>query len=197
MYTRLRDSSRELFLEAVRDWRGGGYCGQPIDAHPRYIEHVMPANWMVEQYRENGQPECIDRDDCPVSEYGFAEADLHNMWPAISNVNSSRRNHPLDELDDADNHHHSGFNERFNYSDFERRGGSNAAVEPRDSVKGELSRSLLYMSEEYGVPLRGMRAMLERWNQDDPADFREMWRNEAIFRLQGNRNRFITESYGP
>lgn len=190
------DTARSDYFWKLYSTGGEGvYCGQPVEAHRRSIEHTYPASWMVDFYQENGHPECVSRNNCPVPEYGFAEADLHNMWPAIANVNSSRGNHPFGELDDADNHHHSGFAERFDCEDFERSGGASPLVEPRDASKGELARSLLYMAAEYGFPLKGMKPMLERWNEEDPADFNEMWRNEAIFRLQGTRNRFITESY--
>ena len=37
--------------------------------------------------------------------------------------------------------------------DFERTSGSKAIVEPRDGVKGDVARSLVYMHFVYGLPL--------------------------------------------
>ena len=66
------------------------YCGitRPISAigKRRTLEHVMPAQWMAEHFS------CPDRDHCNNTTYKHAEADLHNLWLAVSNINSSRSN---------------------------------------------------------------------------------------------------------
>jgi deoxyribonuclease-1 len=77
--------------------------------------------------------------------------------------------------------------------DYERTNGRKAVVEPRDSVKGEIARTLFYMHVEYELPLNGMLPMLKRWNTADPPKQYERWRNKAIELLQGIRNRFIDE----
>ena len=64
-------------------------------------------------------------------------------------------------------------------------------IEPRNSVKGNIARSLFYMRTEYGYPLHGMKSMLKRWNRLGPPGEHEHWRNERIFELQGTRNKFI------
>ena len=48
--------------------------------------------------------------------------------------------------------------------DYKRTNGSNAVVEPRDSVKGEIARTLVYMHVEYELPVNGMLPMLKRLN---------------------------------
>ena len=37
--------------------------------------------------------------------------------------------------------------------------------------------------------------MLLRWNELDPVDDKEIRRNEAVFKIQGNRNPFIDYSH--
>jgi len=45
------------------------------------VEHAYPADWIAEA---NG---CPNRNDCDVPPYRFAEADLHNLWPALGRIN--------------------------------------------------------------------------------------------------------------
>ena len=81
---------------------------------------------------------------------------------------------------------------RFDYCPkFEHTYGFHTIVEPRDSVKGNIARSLFYMHDEYGFNLKGMKLMLKRWNRLDSPNEHEHWRNERIFELQGTRNKFI------
>jgi len=48
------------------------------------IERVPSADWVVTHHG------CPNRNECPIPAYGFAEANLHNLWPAIGAINSSR-----------------------------------------------------------------------------------------------------------
>ncbi len=144
------------------------------------VEHAYPADWIAEARG------CENRDDCDDPTYQFASADLHNLWPAVGNINSSRGDRPFAEIP--------GETERRFIDicpDYERTSGADAVVEPRDSVKGDLARSILYMAITYDLPLKGMGPMLRRWADDDPPDETERWRNYVIERLQGTRNAFI------
>ncbi len=67
------------------------------------------------------------------------------------------------------------------------------SVWARDSVKGEIARSLFYMHAEYGLSLRDMLPMLKRWNEEDPPNAHERQRNDTIEELQGIRNSFIDD----
>src|SRR3546814_10643072 len=60
--------------------------------------------------------------------------------------------------------------------------------------KGDLARSILYMSVTYRLPMRGMGQMLARWHKADPPDAVEHWRNDQIDALQHTRNPFIDSS---
>lgn len=183
------DTARDQFFWAQLYTAGGEelYCAADFAAGQRKIggrnlsvEHAYPADWIA---TANG---CRNRNDCPVAAYGFAEADLHNLWPAIQNINSSRSDLRFGEVTGE------GARRFTDYCpDFERTQGAAAVVEPRDDVKGDLARSLFYMSTTYGLPLHGMGPMLARWHQDDPPDGVERWRNDRIEELQGTRNGFI------
>jgi len=160
------------------------YCGinRPISAIGKQpsLEHVMPADWMAEYFG------CPNR-DCDNPTYKHAEGDLHNLWLAVKNINSSRSDNLFGEIPEGQGE------SRFDYCPlFVRTYSPNAiVVEPRDSVKGNIARSLFYMRSVYGFDLKGMLPMLKRWNRFDPPGEHEHWRNERIHKLQGTRNKFI------
>jgi len=161
------------------------YCGlnRPFpQAEKQSIEHVYAADWMAEYFG------CSNR-NCDHPDYKRAEGDLHNLWPEIQRINSSRGKSLYNEIEPDQR--------RFLHlcDDYERSSKSGdipAYVEPRELVKGNIARSLFYMHIEYGLPIPGdMKAMLKRWNRLDPPGEHEHWRNDIIFELQGTRNQFI------
>ena len=163
------------------------YCGikfgpgqREVNERKITIEHVYSAHWLAEKYG-------CDNRDCGNVNYKYAESDLHNLWPAIGNINSSRQDKSLGEIP--------GEKRRFEdyCPDYERTSGENAIVEPRDAVKGDMARSILYMLDAYGLELRpNMKLeMLLKWHLADPPDDTERWRNRIIEKLQGTRNPYI------
>ena len=105
-------------------------------------------------------------------------SDLHSLKPADPGANSSRGNKFFGE-------------------------GETGSYEPRDDVKGDIARIMLYMIVMYeelslvdGVPNvsnyeMGLFSTLLEWHAEDPVDDFEINRNEVIFENQGNRNPFI------
>ncbi|MEV4193078.1 endonuclease I family protein [Streptomyces toxytricini] len=123
--------------------------------------------------------------------------DLHHLRPEDVTVNNIRGNKDFDEggspvpeapgsLTDAD------------------------SFEPRDAVKGDVARMLLYMAVRYdggdgfadlevndrvdngSAPAMGRISVLKEWNRIDPPDTFERRRNQVIFDVyQHNRNPFI------
>lgn len=80
--------------------------------------------------------------------------------------------------------------------------------EPADEWKGDLARIYFYMATCYEDEVAGFKgdmfggdsylayaewsmAMLLRWAAEDPVSEKEVKRNEAVWRLQGNRNPFV------
>lgn len=178
------------------------YCGvrftvSPSDSGTGYrgpgkwlnIEHAYPAQWMANSLG------CLNRKACPkdpdVGErFGHAEADMHNMWPALAKLNSSRGQRRYAEID-GDTTMEVDIGETTFTCDFENDG---VAVEPRPNVRGNLARSIFYMCKEYGFPVpKGMMPLLRKWNQDDPPTRAERARSELIAEIQGTRNPFIDD----
>ncbi len=62
-------------------------------------------------------------------------------------------------------------------------------------ARGDIARTIFYMHQEYGLPIDAdLLVLLRQWNNDDPPDTYEIWRNDTINRLQGTRNPFIDDS---
>ncbi|RII09322.1 Extracellular ribonuclease precursor [Streptomyces sp. YIM 130001] len=123
--------------------------------------------------------------------------DVHHLRPTDVGVNSTRGNKDFDEggseLEDAPG----------NFTDGD-------SFEPRDEVKGDVARMILYMSVRYegedgfadlepndevdngSAPNIGRLSVLKQWNDEDPPDDFEKNRNQVIFdEVQHNRNPFI------
>ncbi len=123
--------------------------------------------------------------------------DLHHLRPEDVTVNSIRGN-----------------------KDFDNGGGAVAGApgnltdgdsfEPRDAVKGDVARMILYMAVRYdgedgfpdlepndrvdngSAPAIGRLSVLKQWSDEDPPDAFEKNRNQVIFdKYQHNRNPFI------
>jgi deoxyribonuclease-1 len=70
--------------------------------------------------------------------------------------------------------------------------GGSSFFEPPSEHKGNVARALFYFSVRYKMPLSAdQQTFFRKWNDQDPVDDAEMARNDAIEKLQGNRNPFI------
>ncbi|MAZ97262.1 MAG: hypothetical protein CMP53_07060, partial [Flavobacteriales bacterium] len=144
----------------------------------------------------------------PQSLGGFSTSngvgtDVHNLKPAIPSLNSLRSNLEYDFLGTAGN--------AVNYNGAAtgcRYDGSLGVFEPRNDIKGDLARIILYMDLRYegvgndpdlsvqenlnsGGTTFGVLSTLLQWHQNDPVDAFESNRNEVIYNYQGNRNPFV------
>lgn len=130
-----------------------------------------------------------------------AYSDLHHLRVSEARINSSRSNSYFDEVSNPTNK-----------DDYGNKWTS-TVFEPRDEVKGDIARMLLYMVVRYDdstLDLEltndttlaskaengtegyiGILNTILKWNFEDPVDSRELYRNEEIYKEQGNRNPFI------
>ncbi|TLW92284.1 ribonuclease [Saccharomonospora piscinae] len=123
--------------------------------------------------------------------------DLHHLRPTDVQVNSIRGNKDFDTggsaVDGAPG----------NYTDDD-------SFEPRDEVKGDVARMILYMAVRYegddgyadlelndqvnnnSAPYHGRVSVLLDWHDADPVDDAERRRNDVVYeQFQHNRNPFI------
>jgi len=189
------EESKRIFWKTL--YRDGGtdlYCGLKFDAERNTaaaeslsVEHVYPADAIAET-----EPGCTNR-TCQAGRVQRAMADLQNLWPALQRVNSSRSKLKFGVLPQSTKPRFPEFCPAY------RRGiGAQAVVEPRDAVKGDVARSIVYMHFVYGLPLEEAvndRNLLLVWMAQDPPDQEESRRNDLIARLQGTANPLLDKAF--
>ncbi|MEE9423347.1 MAG: endonuclease [Methylococcales bacterium] len=163
------------------------YCAHEFDSgyHKEVnIEHIFPMSWVMKGLR------CGDRDQCrrTSERFRFIESDMHNMYPALSEVNKVRsamafgtiKGEKQLQIDAAPN---CDFE-----VDFRKR-----RVEPSPASQGEIARAMLYMDDTYSELelFKRQRDMLIQWHRADSPSNLEKKRNDVIEELQGTRNRWV------
>lgn len=189
------DESREIYcgitFKAVPRDSGNGFMAQKVmNLEIISIEHAFPAEWVARSLRcDKKRAEC--RTDPDIGErFNHAEADMHNMWPALQKLNASRGFLPFAEIE-GEEPREVQIGARVFQCDFENNG---EYVEPRPNVRGNLARSIFYMCDEYGFAVpKGMMPFLRQWNREDPPTPAERRRAEWIAEQQGTRNKFIDD----
>ena len=147
-------------------------------------EHIVPA-WEFGHQRQcwqnGGRKNCIDND--PV--FAKMEGDMHNLVPAIGEVNGDRAN--------------------FRYSEWNAKPGQYGKctmvidfkqdrAQPPANSRGAIARTYFYMQERYKLSIADQqRKLFEVWNKKYPVTKWECQRDNEIARLQGNHNRFVKE----
>ncbi len=150
-----------------------------------HIEHSLPKSWWGAL--ENN-----------------AYRDLHHLFPAEGQINSTKNNLPLGEVAKA------------TYDNGVSKVGNNVfgttytgkCFEPADEYKGDFARAYLYvstayenLSERWTSPMMNNETypvwndwalrLLLSWHRGDPVSTLERERMERVYALQGNRNPFV------
>lgn len=117
--------------------------------------------------------------------YEHQQSDLHHLAPSRPSANSLRGSLPFGEVvrdvNDSASPSLAGINSR-----------GERVFEPQDDVKGDIARSLFYMSIRWGLNISTTEeANLRAWHRSDPVHPEEVQQNDVIEMLQGNRNPFI------
>ncbi len=146
-------------------------------------EHVVPA-WQFGHQRQcwqnGGRKNCNKNDKV----FGMMEADLHNLTPAIGEVNGDRSNFNFSQWNGSDGASYGSCEMQVNFKD--------RKAMPPSRARGAIARTYLYMSQEYGFKLsKQQKQLMNAWNKQYPVDQWECERNERIFKVQGNRNPFV------
>jgi len=157
-------------------------------------EHCLPKNWFG-----------VSSDE--VNAYPIA-TDLHNLYPSEVKANEAKSNNPLGIA--GGNIYFSNGVVKVGKSAYQ--GYSGTVFEPANEYKGDFARTYMYMVtcyEDYASTWQstGTSSMLQRntypvfntysinllleWHRADPVSSKETDRNNAVYRLQNNRNPFI------
>ena len=177
------ETARKVFWHEL--YNDGGetlYCQRELSSGYNKgvnIEHVFPMSWVAYSLRCGKRWQCRERS----AEFNRIEADLHNLYPARSDVNEARNNYRFAII--------TGEARPFRGCDFEfdeRR----RLTEPAPYARGKVARAMLYMRDKYGLYLKPkLEKLLLDWDRKYPPDDDEYRRNDRIEQIQGNRNPWI------
>ena len=173
-----RYSDKKFYFESTN-------TGKSIDG--MNIEHSFPKSWWGK-----------DKND--------AWCDLYNLYPSDSQANSSKSNFVMGVVVNVKEEAGVGYDKvGTGYAD----GQLVKMWEPGDRFKGEFSRSYMYMATTYqnlsfvseganqletgAYPTlkKWSSDLFRQWSKNDRVDEMEIKRNEAVYKIQNNRNLFI------
>lgn len=165
-------------------------CGYQIRKDPRRAgrvewEHVVPA-WAIGHQRQcwqnGGRANCSKND----AVYAKAEGDMHNLVPAIGEVNNDRGNFRFSVWTQTKPRM---YGQCGMLVDFKVR-----RVQPPENVRGKIARITFYMVNEYRLNLSAQeRRLYCVWAKAYPVDRWEQIRNQRVAAIQGNTNPFVSQ----
>lgn len=148
-------------------------------------EHSLPKSWWGGDEKE-------------------AYTDINHLYPSDSKANTAKKNFPLGMVQKA------SFNNgvcKVGTPQSGMGGGCQSVFEPANEYKGDFARTYFYMAtcyQDYTWKYTYMLSnssdltlsswaynMLLQWSRQDPVSQKEIDRNEAVFKIQNNRNPFI------
>jgi deoxyribonuclease-1 len=158
-------------------------------------EHVIPAENFGRQFScwRDGDTNCIDskgkaykgRKCCEKvsQEYRIMQADMHNLFPAIGELNADRSNFRFDfDIASPTQYGMCQFEVDF----------KNKRVKVREEIRGIIARDYLYFHKQYTMKISKQELQkYEAWNKLYPPNEWERKRNLKIAKIQGNSNPFI------
>lgn len=173
-----RYSDKKFFFESTNTGRAIGGMN---------IEHSFPKSWWGGHKND-------------------AWCDLYNLYPSDSKANSSKSNFVMGVVVNVKEEAGAGYDKvGTGYAD----GQLVNMWEPGDRFKGEFSRSYMYMATTYqnlSFTSEGAKQLqtgayptlkkwssdlFRQWSKNDRVDEMEIKRNEAVYKIQNNRNLFI------
>lgn len=157
----------------------------------------------------SGEGSCYNREHSfPKSWFNDARPmhnDIFHLYPTDGYVNGKRSNYPFGEVGNPTWTSKNG--SKLGNCSFT--GYSSTVFEPIDEYKGDFARTYFYMATRYEDKIAGfsMSAILNntanqvykdwylrllfKWHEQDPVSQKEIDRNNAVYKIQKNRNPFI------
>lgn len=160
-------------------------------------------------YRGSGSVSGMNREHSfPKSWWGGTQVDaytdLNHLYPSDADANLAKNNYPLGEVSSA------WFNNgvtKVGSPMAGQGGGCSNVFEPDDQYKGDFARTYFYMAtcyQDYTWKYTYMVNnnswltlnqwsinLLLKWSREDPVSDKEVARNEAVYKIQNNRNPYI------
>jgi len=190
-----RNTAGDFYCGCKFDWVGatGGRvdlpsCGYHVRAQENRAqriewEHILPAHSVgqARQCWQDGGRENCNRTD-PV--FNVMEADMHNLAPAIGEVNADRSNYRFNVLP-GEPYRHGQCDVKVSFSQ--------RSVEPRDEIKGMIARVYFYMHDRYDLNMaNAQQQLMMAWHRQFPVSDWERERDSRIASRMGHNNPFVT-----
>lgn len=149
-------------------------------------EHIVTAHNMGHFrpcWRDGGRKNCSYND--PTFE--MMEGDLHNLYPAIGEINGDRSNFMYSQWTNSPEPMYGSCE---TVVDFKLK-----KVQPRKEIRGLIARVHFYMENQYAIKLSNQdRKLFETWDKMYPVTKEECERDRRIEKKQGNRNPFVEKA---
>lgn len=203
LYNIIKDHSTNdyggLFRESFiyTDQRADGSWWDMYSNTVRYVDR----GWSG-MNREHSFPKSWWGGDTDVPPY----TDLNHLYPSDGDANMAKSNYPLGEVSPTGISFENGV-VLVGTPVSGQGGGAKYVFEPADEYKGDFARTYFYMVTCYQdytwkysyIPRTGTYPSMQgwaidlllKWHRDDPVSDKEKARNDAVYKLQSNRNPYI------
>lgn len=168
-----------------------------INERARHIEweHLIPAENFGRQFScwREGNSKCVKKNGKSYKgrkccekvnkKYKIMQADMHNLFPAVGELNADRSNFKFDfTIAKPERYGECVFN-----VDFKQR-----RARVREEIRGVIARDYLYFNKQYQMKLSKQEMKKYNvWNKQYSPNKWEIERNKRIAKKQGNLNGFI------
>lgn len=168
-------------------------CGFQVRKQPRRAnriewEHLVPAWEFGHQrqcWQQGGRKNCARKDKL----FKTFEGDMHNLVPAIGEVNGDRSNFRFGMITSAK---HASYGQCEMKVDFKQR-----LAEPPAARRGAIARAYFYMAEKYDLAIsRKQRKLFKAWAHQYPPGEEECRIHAKVALTQGDQNPFVAEQCG-
>lgn len=147
-------------------------------------EHVMPAWEFGHQrqcWQEGGRKKCSKDPD-----YRRIESDLHNLEPAVGEVNGDRGNFAYSQWNGSEKQ----YGQCEMKIDFKLK-----QAEPPARARGAIARTYFYMRDQYNLRIsRQQTQLFTAWDKLYPVTQWECERDQRIAKVQGNHNPYVQQA---
>ena len=147
-------------------------------------EHVMPAWEFGHQrqcWQDGGRKYCSKDPD-----YRRIETDLHNLQPAVGEVNGDRGNFAYSQWNGSEQQ----YGQCEMKIDFKLK-----QAEPPARARGAIARTYFYMRDQYHLRIsRQQTQLFTAWNKLYPVTIWECERDQRIAKVQGNHNPYVQQA---
>jgi deoxyribonuclease-1 len=170
-------------LVPIADSCGFQYRKNPKRANRIEWEHIVPAWYFghnLKCWKKGGRKECRATN----AKFKQMEADMHNLVPAIGEINGDRSNYPYGNI--------RGEKRVYGKVDMEIE-ASKRLAEPKRSILGDIARIYFYMHDKYNMYISPEDAKkFIKWNNQDPVSRWEKKKNLLVKDIQGDNNEYVS-----